>query len=181
MDNGAESYRRYLQGDGHALEELVRTYGDGLYRYALYYVKNAQTAEDITEDVFVTLIVKRKKFAENAPFKAYLYRIARNKCYDRLRSKTRLEQPLDDYENMLKSDPERQIDEREQSERLSACMRELPPQYRDVLRLVYIEGFTQEETRTILGKSRKQLYNLLERAKRSLKTILEKEGISHEL
>lgn len=175
-DNGADSYRRFLQGDNRALEELVRIYSDELFRYALCYVKNAAAAEDITEDVFVALIVKRKKFTENAPFKAYLFRIARNKCIDWLRSKNRSERTFDDFENVLHSEsPERVTCERERSERLYACMQELPPQYRDVLHLVYFDGFTQEETRKILGKSRKQLYNLLERAKKSLKSILEKE------
>lgn len=176
-DNGAISYRRFLQGDQCALEELVRAYSDELYRYALCFVKNPAAAEDIMEDAFAVLLVKRKKFAENAPFKAYLFRIARNRCIDWLRAKNRTERPLDDYENTLKcEDPEGEIAERERNERLYACMQKLPPQYRDVLHLVYLDGFTQEETRKILGKNRKQLYNLLERAKRSLKLILEKEG-----
>lgn len=180
-DNGAISYRRFLQGDQHALEELVRAYSDELYRYALCFVKNPAAAEDIMEDAFAVLLVKRKKFAENAPFKAYLFRIARNKCIDWLRSKSRAERPLDDYEYTLTSEgPEGEIDQKERNEQLYACMQRLPPQYRDVLHLVYLDGFTQEETRKILGKSRKQLYNLLERAKRSLKIILEKEGNAHD-
>jgi DNA-directed RNA polymerase specialized sigma24 family protein len=49
-----------------------------------------------------------------------------------------------------------------------------------VLLLHYIERFSVQQICTILGKSSKQIYNLLARAKTALKEILIKEGISHE-
>lgn len=62
---------------------------------------------------------------------------------------------------------------------MPACGR-LAPQYREVLELTYFEGFTPAECAVILKKSGKQVYNLLARAKTSLKTLLEKEGLDHE-
>ena len=58
--------------------------------------------------------------------------------------------------------------------------RRLAPQYREVLELTYFEGFTPAECAVILKKSGKQVYNLLARAKTSLKALLEKEGLDHE-
>ncbi len=180
-DHGASSYHRFLQGDPKAIEELVCAYSDELVRYAFCYVRNAAAAEDIMEDTFATLIVKRKKFTENAPFKAYLFRIVRNKSIDYLRSNRRREVPLSDLENVLKSEnTDREIAERDRNERIYACMQRLPEQYRGALHLVYFDGFTIEETSKIMGKNRKQLYNLLTRARANLKVILEKEGIFYE-
>ncbi len=180
-DHGASSYHRFLQGDNLALEELVSAYSDELIRYAYCYVRNAAVAEDIMEDTFAALIVKRKKFTENASFKAYLFRIARNKSIDYLRSTRRTDVPLADLECVLKSDNlEREIEDRERKERIYACMQQLPKQYRGALYLVYFDGFSIEEARKIMGKSRKQLYNLLTRARANLKALLEKDGILYE-
>ena len=87
--NGTESYLRFLQGDISALEELVRAYGDSLTGYAYCFLRDGAAAEDVMEDTFATLIVKRKRFTERSPFEAYLFRITRNKCLDLLRKRKR--------------------------------------------------------------------------------------------
>ena len=60
-ENGAEAYRRFLHGDRNALEELVRIYSDDLVRYVFLYVRNTALAEDIMEDTFASLIIKKKE------------------------------------------------------------------------------------------------------------------------
>ena len=50
MDNGASSYRRFLQGDEEGFAEIVRTYKDGLILYLNGYVNNLYTAEELTEE-----------------------------------------------------------------------------------------------------------------------------------
>lgn len=87
METGARLYNLFLSGDGGALEELVRLYSDDLVRFACLFVGNAAEAEDVMADTFAALIVKRKKFREEATFKTYLYKIARNKAMDVLRAR----------------------------------------------------------------------------------------------
>lgn len=171
QEDGLGSYRRYLQGDRAALEPLVETYSDALVRYASYYVRSA--AEDIAEDAFVALILKRKQFREEGELKAYLFRIARNKCFDHLRRAWRTA-PLG--EELPSADFESTIEERDRKKALYAAMGRIEAGYRDVLLLVYIEGFSVEECTGILKKSRKQVYNLLARGKAALKKQLIKEG-----
>ena len=180
-DTGAEYYHRFLQGDRPAIEELVRMYGDSLTRFAYCFVKDASAAEDIMADTFATLLVKRKKLNGGALFKTYLYRIARNKAIDFLRAHKRIV-PLDDLEAVLCcGSVEHDLSEQEQTETLYRCMQSLPPQYKDVLYLHYIDGFTVAELCDILKKNPKQVYNLLARAKPALKEILIKEGVSYEI
>lgn len=54
-------------------------------------------------------------------------------------------------------------------------LQKLPAEYRDVLCLSYLEGFSVTEMTTILRKTKKQIYNLSERAKKALKQILMQE------
>ncbi|MDE6585120.1 MAG: sigma-70 family RNA polymerase sigma factor [Clostridia bacterium] len=181
MDNGASSYHRFLQGDNAALEELVREYSDDLVRYAYFYVRNSQTAEDVMEDTFAALIIKRKKFKGEAPFLSYLYKIARNKCMDFLRSKRSHEVPLFDLENVLKCESaENAALKKVRDKEIFACMQKLPKQYFDVLYMTYFHDFSAEDIKRATGKSKKQIYNLLARAKNSLKNIFVMEGIGYE-
>ena len=181
QDNGASSYHRYLQGDPRALEELVRTYSDALTRYAYLYVHDAFLSEDIMEEAFAALIVKRKQLPDTVRFKAYLYKIVRNKCLDCLRSKRHKELPLAGLEETLAAeDPEKSILDRARDQEIYRHLLSLPAPYRDALYFTYFEGLKPSELPAVLGGNRKRAYNLLSRAKRALKEILLKEGFGYE-
>lgn len=182
MPDAAEMYYcKFLQGDAEALEELVRAYSDALLRFVYLFVNDSAAAEDIMEDAFAALIAKRKRFNGDGALKAYLYKIARNKSIDCLRSRRRKEVPLADVENVLAAaDAERQVIDGVRNERLYACIAALPAGYRDVLSLTYFDGFSAEEAGRVMGKTRKQVYNLLARAKRALKESMIKEGYGYE-
>lgn len=180
-DNGVGSYHRYLKGDPHALEELVETYGDGLTQYAYLFVRDYFTAEDIMEESFAALIVKRKQLPDTLHFKAYLYKIVRNRCIDHLRSKKHTELPLSGYEETLVTcDTERMVTDRLRDKTIYRCLQMLPQDYRDVLYFAYFDGYKTAEICAMTGKSRKKVYNLLARAKTALKEMLVKEGFCYE-
>ena len=173
QENGVSSYRRYLLGDTKALETLVAQYSDALVRFACCLLHDPAAAEDIAEDSFVALIVKRRHFKSDAHMRAYLFKTARNKCMDYLRAQRR-NAPLEEY--LVGEDVERTLAGRERARILYGAMNKLPAQYQGVLYLTYIEGFTAAECAHILKKTTKQIYNLLSRAKAALRNQLEKEG-----
>ena len=180
MERGAELYNKYLRGDNEALEQLVIGYGDGLIGYAYCFLHDFAAAEDVMEDTFATLIVKRKKFVARSPFEAYLFRIARNKCLDRLRKakrETRLDDSLATADFASVEDDALKV---VRDEKVYKAMLTLPRDYRTVLYLMYYQGFTVDEIAAALGKNKKQVYNLLSRAKAALKQLLIKEGIGYE-
>ena len=177
---GLYDYNRYLKGDKSALDALVRTYSDTLIRYAYCYLRDSAAAEDIMEETFATLIVRRKHFSDESHFHAYLYKVARNKSIDHLRRRAQT-LPLGDFEEILwETNIEDSVIKEDRNCVIYSCMNDLTPQYRDVLYLNYIEGFSVEEVCRIMKKNKKQVYNLLSRAKATLKGILIKEGITHE-
>ena len=179
-EHGQSSYCRFLRGEIRTLEELIRTYSDPLVRFAYSYVKNSAVAEDIAGDAFAVLFLKSRKIADDAHLRSYLYKTTRNKCMDYLR-RHRENIPLCDVENVLSSgDVERDTLLRERDRKVYVCMQDLPDLYREVLQLAYFDGFSPSEISKIMAKSAKQVYNLLARAKTTLKVLLEKEGVTHE-
>lgn len=179
VERATELYNRYLHGDNQALEQLVIDYSDAVIGYAYCFLRDFSAAEDVMEDTFATLIVKRKKFEERSPFEAYLFRIARNKCLDRLR-KSKRETSLYGIDVPDHSNVEENALKTVRDEKVYKAMLTLPQNYCTVLYLTYYKDFSVDEVRGVLGKSRKQVYNLLSRAKVALKEILIKEGIGHE-
>ena len=70
MDNGASSYRRFREdGDESGLIEIIRDYKDGLILYLNSFVGNIHTAEELAEDTFVLLGIKKPKDRERARLK----------------------------------------------------------------------------------------------------------------
>ena len=179
-DFGESSYRRFLQGEKDALEELIRTYSDPLIRYAFSYVKNADAAEDIVSDSFAALFTKLRPVRDEEHLRAYLYRTVRNKCIDYFRiANWRIS--YNELENVIGSCQLEQDQQRKERDRiLYLAIASLPFDYRDVLVLTYFDGFSTEQICRVMKKSPKQVYNLHARAKTALRTLLEKEGITHE-
>lgn len=181
MDNGASSYRRFLDGDNNALSEIVAEYKDGLILYLNSYVKNIFIAEDLTEDTFFRLITKKPKFSEKSTFKTWLYSIARNVAVDHLRHNSKLTSE-EIFESSLAEEEslERSYIKGEEKLAVRRALRSLPTDYRNVLWLVFFEEFSNDEASLILKKNRRQMKNLLYRAKKSLREELEKDGFIYE-
>jgi len=177
---GASSCRRFLRGEEISLEEFIRQYSDALVRFAYSIVRNAAAAEDVAAEAIAVFYMKGKHFPDEVHMRAYLYKIAHSKAMDHLR-RHRREAPLEDVENVLGSgDPEQSVMTKERDRTVYRCLQRLPDRYRQVLQLAYLDGFSVKDICSITGRSSKQVYNLLARARTSLKKELEKEGISHE-
>ena len=183
MDNGASSYRRYLEGDDEGIADIVREYKDGLILDLNGYVDNLYTAEDLTEDTFFKLMTKKPRFSGRSSFKTWLYTIGRNIAVDWIRRESKqTELSPEDMEQYQKdeSNLESTYIREERKRAVHRSLRKLPPDYRAVLWLVYFEDFSGREAAAILRKNDRQMKNLLYRAKQSLKSELEKEGFTYE-
>ena len=183
MDNGAFSYCRYLDGDDEGLAEIVRDYKDGLILYLQGFVQNLYTAEELAEDTFFRLMVKKPRFAGKSSFRSWLYGIGRHAALDHLRKgKKQLPIPVEDMEEYLadETDLERSYIREERMITVHRALGKLPEDYRQIIWLKYFEGFSHEDAGTAMGKNARQIRNLLYRAKQSLRAELEKEGFEYE-
>ena len=163
-DRGLKYYEQYLQGQENAVEGLVRTYSDGLIRFAYCYVGDPEEAEDIMEDAIVALILKQKRLYDESSLRRYLYKIARNKAITHLRRR-RGDVPLSDVVGVLASgDLETDYFRRARNITVCSCIQALPKQYQEVLHLTYFEGFETESKivpRTYHSASAYTIYDII--------------------
>ena len=183
MDNGASSYRRFLDGDDEGMVEIIRDYKDGLILYLNGYVSNIFVAEELMEDTFVKLVTKKPKYTAKYAFKTWLYTIGRNLAINHLRRRKRAATvSLDDVADWLLEEEsvERAYLKEEQKIALHHAMRSLKPEYRQVLYLTYFDGFSNADAARTMNKRTRQIENLVYRAKQALKAQLEKENFVYE-
>ena len=183
MDNGASSYRRFLDGDDRGLAEIVESYKDGLILYLNGYVNNIFIAEELTEDTFFRLMIRKPRYSGKSTFKSWLYAIGRNVAIDFVRHNSKqLNTPIEDMENYLSEEQslEQSYIKEERKIAVHKALSKLPNDYRTVLWLVFFEGFSNKEVAAVLKKNERQVRNLLYRAKRSLRAKLNEEGFIYE-
>lgn len=183
MDNCESSYRRYLQGDDHAFSLLVDACYDPLVLFINSYVHDLNFAEDIAEDTFVRLAVKKPRFDNKSSFKTWLYSIARKVMTDKIRKAARHKTAsLDECAEPTAEDDdiERNYIKKERDIALHRAMLQLKPEYRAVLWLFYFEDMKTENIAKSIGKSEDAAEHLLRRARQALKQILDKEGFDYE-
>ena len=181
METIMDSYQRFLTGDDRGLTAIIAAYKDGLILYLTGIVRNIATAEELTEETFVKLVLKRPRFDQNSAFKTWIYSIARNTAIDYLRRNKRADISLDEAPQIAdEEDLERTYIQREEKILLHRCMKQLKPEYRQVLWLAYFEDFSYREIARILRKTTHSVETLAYRARLALKNILIKEGFEYE-
>lgn len=182
MDNGESSYRRFLSGDKEGLAEVMRIYRDGLILYLTSLVCSIDIAEELMEETFVKLYVKKPKFKGKSSFKTWLYSIARFTAVDYIRKNSAVIQTTLDKagDTAVEDDIELGMIRNEEKRVLHKAMRKLKPEYEQALYLTYFEDFSNRETASIMKKTEKQVRDLLYNARKTLKAELTREGFVYE-
>lgn len=178
MDTCASSYRRYLQGDEGAFDEIVKELFDSLVFFIDRYVSDTAAAEDIAIDAFTELVVHKHRYNFKVTLKTYLFMIGRSRALNYLKHRKRLAET--ELEEADYADDRQTLEEQfvrtQQSRLLHKALAQLPEDMRTAVHLVYFEGMSYEEAAKVMKKTRKQIDNLLYRAKTALRTKLGKEG-----
>ena len=179
MDNGASSYRRYLDGDEAAFDEILTLYRDNLTFFINRYVHDLDAAEDLAIETFMYLIVHRFRYNFRTPLKTYLFMIGRSRALDYLKHRNKFAMvDLAELEGTISGSITLEelilLDERKQ--RLNRALKELPEDMQLAVHLVYFEDLSYDDAAKIMKKGRKQVANLLYRAKDKLRAMLGKDG-----
>lgn len=183
VSGGKENYCIfYKSGDENAFAEIIKEYRDGLIFYINGIVCNLQIAEEIAEDTFVLLYVKKPKDKGAGSFKTWLYTIGRNRAYNYLKSEAKNKTVC--IENCFDLDSNTDIEKlyitSERNLNLHKAICKLKFEYRQVLYLIYFENFCIKDTAKIIRKSVHNTETLVYRARKALKTQLEKDGFDYE-
>lgn len=147
------------------IKYVLDTYSKMIVRLAFTYTKSLCDAEDIAQDVFVSLIEKNKTFENSEHEKAWLIRVTVNKSKNFVKSSwVKKTVPID--EAMTKTSEEKSDDILEE-------VLKMPEKYRTVIHLFYYEGYPINEIAEILGKSTGTIGTWLSRGRKILRERLE--------
>jgi len=173
-----EAYQAFCAGEQEAFDQLMEEFQQQLIYFLHGYVHSLDAAEDLAEDTFVEILLHKGRFRGQSAFKTYLFSVARHKAIDHVRREQRRPAiPLDEIAE--RSDdtmgPEEQYLAGEKAREIARTIGELPLEYREVLRLLYLEYLRYDEIARIMRKSTKQIDNLAYRARLALRAALGKE------
>ena len=179
MDNGASSYRRFLNGDQSAFDEIMQELFHGLVFFINRYVQDIHTAEDLAIDTFSDLLVHRYRYNFKVSLKTYLFMVGRSRALDYIKHRKVLHLvELSEAENQASD--ERSLEDMmladERKRVVNNAISQLPEDMRVAIHLVYFENMTYDEAAKVMKKNKKQVDNLLYRAKKELRIILGEDG-----
>ena len=177
MDNGASSYRRFLDGDESAFDEIMKELFDNLVFFIDRYVHDIHAAEDIAIDAFSDLVVNKHRYNFKVTLKTYLFMLGRSRALNYIKHRKvinfvelteadNISAEQETLEEIILADERKRI--------VNNALNSLTDDMRVVVHLIYFEDLSYEEAAKVMKKNRKQVDNLLYRAKKELRIILGK-------
>jgi RNA polymerase sigma-70 factor (ECF subfamily) len=174
--------------DERSVVDLIDKYHGRIYNLSMSILRNEGDAEEITQDVFMTVYQKIDSFKGDSAFFSWIYRICVNACLMRLRNRKRTDAvSIEEFMPVFTEDGrhaselrdwsrevERRVLNRELGDVLRMFISELSEKYRVVLVLSDVEGLTNEETANILGLTIPAVKSRLHRARLYLRERLDK-------
>ena len=169
------------QGSEDALEQLYNHYCDRVFNTIISYTKNEEDAEELLQDVFVTIYNTASNFQFNSSVSTWIYRIVVNKSLDFLRKKNRKKRSgiftslyVKDsseikYESPDFAHPGVKLENKEDAQQLFKAIDSLSENQKTAFILTQVEGLPQKEVAEIMKQSRKSVESLVQRAKASLR------------
>jgi RNA polymerase sigma-70 factor, ECF subfamily len=179
---------RLQKREEQAFNELVLGYEKSVYRLAFRMLGNVSDAEDLAQEVFVQVFKSIETFRGDSKISTWLYRITVNLSHNRnkyhARRHSQKHQDLDETSPNAAdtasgwtvgqvSRPDQEMLGTELERIVEACLRELEPEFREVLILRDVEGLSYEEVALLLELPQGTLKSRLHRARAELKRLVE--------
>jgi RNA polymerase sigma factor (sigma-70 family) len=167
-----------------SFHQIYHAHKNLVYNLALQYVQNVLDAEEITQDVFVTIDEKLHTFKDLSNIKTWIYRITINKSLDFLKAKKRKKRfayiislfHIDGSDKNIDAPfyehPGVALENKESINYLFTCINQLPDNQKTVIILLKIEDKKASEVALIMNLSEKAIGSLFTRAKLNLKKLL---------
>lgn len=163
--------------DGHrsAFEELFEIYQPRLKYYVRRLDSGSANIDDTIQEIWLCVFKKIKKLKDVRCFNVWLYRIARNKVYDRFRSKDRFV-PLPEENELPVSGTDEPVFDANDAEKLHLALNELKPHHREVLTLCFIERMGYQSIADVVDCSIGTVRSRIYYAKQSLRKEMERQN-----
>ncbi len=174
LDRFAQTLVQAQAGSDAALTALYNHYFERVYRFTYYRVSHKETAEDLTEEVFVKVFRNLRNLEQPAAFEGWLFQIARNLVIDYYRSK-RAVVPLEEIENTLEYETNivDLVNLQMQQTVFIKLLKELSPEQQQVIKLKFLEDIENEAIAKIMDKTEGAIRVIQHRAISKLKELID--------
>lgn len=163
------------QGNRLAQKYFVETYSSYIYTICRRYIKREDIAKDCLQDTLMHVLKKIDKYKEQGKFKAWLSMVTVNKCIESIRKEKR------NIFTTMDLVPEKMIEEKItlklEHDDIMKFINTIPEQYKIVINMYLVEGYSHREIGTHLGISESSSRSLLSRAKKMINASFKKENI----
>jgi RNA polymerase sigma-70 factor (ECF subfamily) len=169
---------RVRDGDHEAFRQLIERHQRAVINVIHRAIGDAWEAEDLAQRVFVQIYRSARRYQPTAKFTTWLFAITHNIIRNEYRRRSRhvaesIEAMPEGVElRSERSDPAREVSERELQERIQAAIQALPEAQRTAVILCRFEGLAYEEIAEVLHCSASAVKSLLHRARQTLKEQL---------
>lgn len=177
-----ELVERFQNGEQEVFNELVIKYQGRIYNLVYKYVPNAETAKDLSQEIFIKAFRALPNFKRQSAFYSWLYRIATNLCIDFIRQQKRGQTlsfedlPAGSNDEVVLNDvnplPPDQLETQELGQIIGQAVQQLPPKQQHVFNLRYHDGLQLKEIAARLDRSEGTIKAHLHHAHKRLRTLL---------
>jgi RNA polymerase sigma-70 factor (ECF subfamily) len=173
---------RAQRGDADAIGQLFDAHHQALFRYVWSRVGERALAEDLTGDVFMRMLSALPRYqVSGAPFRAWLYQIARNLLIDHYRKTgNRMNIPLQQVETVgdAMMDLSTVVEQQLTLEGVQQALARLEATQREVVTLRFLSGLSLREVAAVLGKTESAVKALQHRGLTALRQALAQEQVA---
>jgi RNA polymerase sigma-70 factor (ECF subfamily) len=175
-----ELVKRAKEGDLEAFSELTCRHQHNVYNLSMRFMRDSASAEDMAQEAFLKAFRMLHGFRGDASFSTWMYRVTSSVCLTELkRRKRRGEVELTPtHEQRLKADPELPKDV---ADIIRRCVSELPDRYAEIITMYYLGETSYDEIAKGMGVPLGTLKTWMHRARKQLRTIVEKHLTKEEL
>ena len=171
-----ELMRIVQAGDFSPASEIYDRYSSRIYNFAYRFLRNAEAAEDATQEVFVKMLKHANQFHGDAKLSTWLFSITANWCRDYLRKSDNKAKEAEDVLIQIPAPaelaPDRNLERRQNEERVQRALGALTPEQREAILLSRYQGLSYAEIAQISGCSEGAVKTRVFRAMETLKKAL---------
>lgn len=171
--------RKIANGDRKAFQRFYQLYKTNVYNTALGYMQNKEAAEEVTQDVFLSIFQKAGSFQGKAKVGTWVYRITVNRALnqlDRQKRRPTADEVIAEHHRVDFDHPGVLLEKKENARYLFAAIDSLADKQKTAFILSYVQGLPQQQVADVMETSLKSVESLLQRAKTNLRKKLKDLG-----
>jgi RNA polymerase sigma-70 factor (ECF subfamily) len=174
------------RGDTDAFEKIYRATSGFVYNVAFRIANNKEDAEEVTQEVFLTIYRKLKNFRFQSSFRTWVYKITTNSAINYSKKRSKEKNRTVEYNDDIKivnvhGEMEEKIDKEHQEETITSMLEILNPGQRACIVLRNIEGLSYQEIAESLEININTVRSRLKRAREILLAHSKQRGVENEV